>query len=118
MPQPGDVRAPEYKAGESLPWGGATQANRADRAPSLFTPDTPPPPATPEDQFIFGPTMRPNEPVTAGAPFGPGPMAPSVGPRNIPDSQFLRDAVARMAPQQQSLPPRVQEFLSRVEAGE
>ena len=72
------------------------------------------PPATPEEQFLYSPTLRPNEPVTQGAPFGPG---TNFAPRPaIPDSQFLQEAVQRIPPQ--NLPPRVQEFLARVEAGE
>lgn len=29
-------------------------------------------PAGEEEEFIFGPTMRPEEPITQGAPFGAG----------------------------------------------
>ena len=107
MPEPGVVRQPEYNRGSSLPYGGATQANAMD--PEAI------PPMTPEEEFLYGPTLRPEEPITAGAPFGPGPVAPPAPPR-VPDTQFLAQAIARLP--QQNLPPRVQEFLRRVEAGE
>jgi len=32
-------------------------------------------PAGEDEQFLYSPTDRPGEPVTAGAPFGPGPDA-------------------------------------------
>ncbi len=109
MPEPGVVRQPEYQRGASLPYGGATRANQ-----QTLEPDTQPP-ATPEEQFLYSPTHRPDEPLTQGAPFGPGSMAPPPPPPQT-DRDFLTSAISRM--QQQPLPPRVREFLARVEAGE
>lgn len=106
MPEPGVVRQPEYRQGASLPRGGASQANalEADMVP----------PANPEEEFLYSPTLRPDEPITQGAPFGPG--TGSVAPRPQPDRTFVASAIQRMP--QQNLPPRVQEFLRRVAAGE
>jgi len=42
---------------------------------------------------LFSPTQRPDEPVTAGAPFGPGPgPSPSMNqqPMRVPISETLR----------------------------
>ena len=51
------------------------------------------------------PTARPNEPITAGAPFGPGPGPVAAG---IPDNQQIEDdaliemrAIYRMYPSQE-----------------
>ena len=60
----GDVPAPAYKRGDNnLPTGSVGGLNDAA---AEFQPQTP------QDQFIFGPTSRPEEPVTHGLPFGPG----------------------------------------------
>ncbi len=85
MPRPGQT--PPIRAGAEAPHG--TSAGLARLASSV--PDQPPlgPPGSPEnegpaggpvqelndgyDEVIMSPTSRPDEPITAGAPFGPGP---------------------------------------------
>ena len=48
----------------------------------------PPPAANRVD--VFGPTDRPDEPITAGIPLGPGPSSPGLLPRD--DNMRLRAA--------------------------
>ena len=77
MPRPGQPQQPQIKRGkgpDALPYGAAARANRlsipapADEAEFK--------PQSPAEQFAFAPTDFPNEPLTAGAPFGPGPNRP------------------------------------------
>lgn len=45
----------------------------------------------PTPTALFAPTERPTEPITAGAPFGPGPgpaAPPNAGQRKLPSSQL------------------------------
>lgn len=49
-------------------------------------PQAPPPGAVPFDH----PTQRPNEPVTAGLPSGPGPGPEMLGNINPPDPQIAK----------------------------
>jgi hypothetical protein len=52
--------------------------------------------AVPGAQPLNRPTERPNEPLTAGAPFGPGPgpLDSKIMPKMIPDSDVLDRLVA------------------------
>lgn len=75
MPEAGRTPDPVFERGSSLDYGDATQAN--DLA-ELFDDGTVEDeelyvPVGEEEEFLFGPTERPAEPLTAGAPFGPGP---------------------------------------------
>jgi len=58
--------APMSKAPELRPSRGRPRGGRGIDASMMPTP-------------LFAPTERPDEPITAGAPFGPGP-----GPRTLP----------------------------------
>ena len=71
MPKPGVTPQPAVKRGADLPYGEATAVNDlAARAPAPQQQDFAP---TGQDQsYLFGPTDRPGEPITTGAPFGPG----------------------------------------------
>lgn len=51
-------------------------------------------PGTPEEEFLFSNSDRPNEPLTAGAPFGPGPNFVTRPVQT--DSQFRQGLVARL----------------------
>ena len=67
----GETPTPEYQRGTELPYGAAQQANELrglvdESRPVEFQPKTP------QEQFLFSPTDRPDEPVTAGAPIGGG----------------------------------------------
>ena len=84
--------APTAVPGQTYGEAGAQMA--AQRAVPMGAPAAPPPPAqgtstsyTAPGQLgpLDRPTERPNEPVTAGAPFGPGRMSQGnayIGPRN------------------------------------
>ena len=65
---PGGGKYGERKELADLQAGAAMQGNPTPNVPS------PSVPAGPSSQLtnLFAPTERPNEPITAGAPFGPG----------------------------------------------
>lgn len=74
MPEPGKTPQPAY---EGLSYGQNAAANKlatdADVDAELFGDDEEDyTPAGPEEEFLYGPTDRPDEPVTAGVGFGPG----------------------------------------------
>lgn len=72
-------------------YGKAGQQMAAQRAVPMRKPPT-------EQKFarpmpagsLFAPTARPNEPITAGAPFGPGPGPAAAGiPMITPEQQAM-----------------------------
>lgn len=91
-----------------LPYGQATAANRAMKAPGPQHLGLPAPLdeddtaafATPEEQFLFAPTDQPGQPLTAGAPFGPG-------ANSLPRPDTDRDITARIVADLQTQAPRV-----------
>lgn len=94
-PNRSDLRNPAKKmAAKAAPgqtYGEAGKQVEAQRAVPMAAPPTDVAPA-PQPRVAPGsmgpltrPTERPNEPVTAGAPFGPGrnqPLGGYIGPRN------------------------------------
>ena len=78
MPEPGQTPQPTVKRGsgtDQLAYGDAQAAN----ALAMLAPSPPHDnayePANPDEAFAYGPTNRPNEPITHGAAFGPGPAS-------------------------------------------
>jgi hypothetical protein len=67
------------------------------------------------DSVLFGPSRRPDEPITAGAPFGAGPGA--VRFAHETDRQFLRRVADDLAASPDA-PKDVQRFAERVRRGE
>ena len=66
---PGGGKYGERKELADLQSGAAMQGNPVPNVPS---PNVPPPAAPKQLTNLFAPTERPNEPVTAGSPVGPG----------------------------------------------
>ena len=100
MPRPGSTPSPRFKrGGNSLPYGVAGAANEAMEYK----------PVGEEEEFIFGRTDRPMEPITAGAPFGPGPDIAPQAPEGA--GEFLARVTESMT---QSATPEVQKFISKV----
>jgi hypothetical protein len=68
----GETPQPQFKRGEDLAFGEAHAANSLMGL--VGPPDQlePHQPTSPQEQFVLSPTDRPNEPITAGVPFGPG----------------------------------------------
>lgn len=65
------------------------------------------------EQYLYGPTDRPNEPITAGVPFGPGPdTLPSPT-----DDQVVRQ-VAEQALNDPRAPKELKRFAQRVMEGQ
>lgn len=81
----GQTPEAQYERGTSLAYGEATAAN--DRDVPEFKP------ATPEEEFLFDPTDRPSEPLTAGAPFG---LGPDVSKYALETDKQAADRVAEM----------------------
>lgn len=78
MPEAGRTPEPAFERGagaDALDYGQASDANAlmgfVDEA-ELDDDDEDFVPAGEEEDFIFGPSERPDEPVTQGAPFGQG----------------------------------------------
>jgi hypothetical protein len=65
---PGGGKYGERKDLAELQSGAAMQGNPTPNVPSPTVPAAPPQQLT----NLFAPTERPDEPITAGAPFGPG----------------------------------------------
>lgn len=64
------------------------------------------------EQALFGPTKLPNQPLTAGAPFGAGPMGVPAPSEDEQVRTFLRSLA------ETSAEPEVQALANRVERGE
>jgi hypothetical protein len=77
----------------------------------------PPSPEMSMDAFIAGPTQRPNEPLTAGVPFGPGPTFTRYSGES--DAQF-RSRVGTSIMQQGALAadPNMRSFALRLMEGD
>lgn len=67
------------------------------------------------DDILFGPTDRPEEPITAGAPFGPGPSFPRHGFES--DEEFMARVANELA-QSPAASSYVKAFAARVLRGE
>jgi hypothetical protein len=92
MPEAGRTPEPSFERGsgpDALDYGDAAQANalmgfvdeaELDDEGDQFVP------SGEEEDFIFGPSGRPDEPITQGAPFGPGTDLPRLAIEN--EDQF------------------------------
>jgi hypothetical protein len=72
-------------------------------------------PANEAEKFLFGPTDRPNEPITAGAPFGAGPAA---APSAYESPDQLLSRVAQEIGGTPGAAPELRAFAARVARGE
>jgi len=71
-PNRSDLSTQRVQAMPSRQYGSAAAQERAQQAVPLPQENPLPPPGDPS-VAIGAPTMRPDEPITAGMPFGPGP---------------------------------------------
>lgn len=117
---------PQVKKGpagpEQLPQGAATQLNQQLQLvpPDLATiaaaeEDQPSAPLTDFDDLLFGPSDRPQEPITHGAGFGPGANFTTRGPET--DKDFMARAAVELA-NAPGASARVRAFAARVARGE
>lgn len=116
MPEPGRAPEPAFKRGESLPYGQAAAANAVpsflDELPLPGEPEEDYQPADDTEAFLASASDRPDQPLSAGAPFGPG---PDVVPR---PQENERDFLARVATSLETTSlPGAREFASRVRRG-
>lgn len=107
---------------EQLPYGAATQINQQlDLLPpdpasvAAAEEDQPTAPLTDFDDILFGPSDRPNEPLTHGANFGPGANFTTRGPDT--DKDFMARAAIELA-NAPGASARVRAFAARVARGE
>lgn len=127
-------RSPQARKGQpqvggpnQLPQGGASQVNRAMAAvPQQPSPDpvlqaaanqrpSEPGSLTNFDDILFSPSDYPDEPITEGAPFGPGTNFVRRGPEN--DDEFMKRAALTIA-NSKNATSRVRSFATRVAMGE
>lgn len=97
-------RIASVRSQQAIPMAPAPQAPGGGGGP--VPPNAPPavapspgPPPTPLD----APTQRPNEPVTAGLPIGPGPGPEALGANMVPNPQTLGELLDRLAQQNPDL---------------
>lgn len=113
----GQTPQPQYKRGKDLAYGDAASANdllaalgpQPDQGQQDYQPQGE------AEQFLFGPTNRPAEPITAGAPFGPG---PSVSRAKFPTEAQAIGAVAEQIRQNPNVSKEARAWAARVQAGE
>lgn len=120
MPEAGRTPTPQVKRGsgpEALAWGEAAAANalmhlapQPDTVADEFTYE----PTGDAEEFIFS-TDRPAEPITAGAPFGPGPAAPLGGFQTDEDVVKATAAQISLSP---NASPETKAWAARARAGE
>lgn len=123
MARAGETTTPAFQRGNSLPYGGAQQANNAaasiDNHPDLTQPPYDPRTElgnqSPVEAFLTSPTDRPNEPATAGVPFGPGPNYTRYAYES--DQDFMLRVASSVAADPAAT-PAVKAFLARVQNGE
>ena len=121
MPEPGQTPQPAFERGDELAYGEATDANRlaesldeslADEFDFDEEEEFGQPGGT-EEEFLFGGTDRPGEPISAGAPFGPGADASPFAYES--DAAFVERIAAQL---QNDRDPRVRGFAKRLLEGE
>ena len=72
-------------------------------------------PAGEDEEFIYSPTDRPGEPVTAGAPVGPGPLAT---PHALESDADIARRVAERIASDPSAPKSLKAFARRTLEGQ
>ena len=112
MPEPGQTPQPAIKQGqgpEALPWGEAAQVNDLV---GLVPPSDEEnfQPKSEQEQFIYGPSDRPQEPFSHGLPFGPG--ANFTPGADEGDDDFVK-RVASQALNDPAAPKQMRQFAQR-----
>lgn len=116
---------PEYRRGtgaDALPYGQATALNGATPrgVPSYLGITAPQDEAegvnlgTPDESFLFSTTDRQDEPITAGAPFGPGPFSPTI--RHESESAFKQRIAGALSSVRGNV-PGLEKYLKLIERG-
>jgi hypothetical protein len=103
------VKPLPVRTGPSAVYGDSANLARAQQAVPMAPPPSGVPqsggggpsggsvPAGPPPVDLHAPSDRPNEPVTAGLPVGPGPGPEALGPVMAPTPQTLGDLLGRLA---------------------
>jgi hypothetical protein len=118
MPRPGEVASPTFKQGDELAYGEAAAANGLQHLapePAFEDEQQAFEPSGEQDEYLYGPSDRPGEPITAGAPFGPGASTPLGGFRS--DAEVV-NTVARQISANPNASPETKAWAARVKAGE
>jgi hypothetical protein len=94
---------------QALPWGEAAQVN--DLVGLAPPPDEPGyQPQGDQDQFLYGPSDRPQEPFSHGLPYGPG--AAFTPDQGEGDDQFVK-RIASQALNDPAAPKQMKQFAQR-----
>jgi hypothetical protein len=120
MPRPGEAPAPVFTG---LPYGENALMNQMSEA----IPEDDPfddgfdelagfEPGDDKTAFLFSETDRPDEPLTAGMPFGQGPNASTAALRGETKPQFAT-RIARTLGAESEITPGLSKFLDAVERG-
>lgn len=120
-----DLRTQKVSVPPSAEYGQGERLRRAQQAvpmaaappvPSPATGGAAPPPrpwASPEDTpTLTAPTTRPDEPLEAGLPFGPGPGPEALGPPPMNDVEARLRALYMVSPN-----PQLRELIMQLEQG-
>lgn len=116
MPEAGRTPEADFKRGDNnLAYGEASAANSlmglvaTGPGPDEFVP------SGEEEEFVYSQTDRPEEPVTAGVPFGPG----AVGtPHAVQSDAELAQQVARRIAADPGAPKSLKAFARRAIEGQ
>ena len=112
MAKAGETPEVQFRKGDELAQGQASAANSLMGLIGTGQGPEPHQPANPEEQFLFSQTDRPDEPITHGAPFGPG-----AGALPGPTDDQLADQVVQQAANDPNAPPQMRAFAQRQAAG-
>ena len=112
MAKAGETPQAQFKQGDNLAYGEAAAANSLMGLVGPAVQPEPHQPQGPEDQFLFSPTDRPNEPITHGAAFGPG-----AGAIQGPSDDQLVEQVSQQALNDPAAPTAMRRFAQRQAQG-
>jgi hypothetical protein len=110
----GQTPTPVYKRGQELAYGDATEANRGIVETVSSGDEQRYEPSGEEDGFIYGRTDRPSEPVTQGAPVGPGANV-TRNTMGETDDEFLGRVIGEL--EARAVSPQVKRFVERAKLG-
>ena len=112
MAKAGETPETQFRKGDELAQGEASAANSLMGLIGTGQGPEPHQPANPEEQFLFSQTDRPNEPITHGAPFGPG--ANTVRGAFSSDADVVQQVAAQLS--RSDIGPDTRAWLARAQA--
>lgn len=115
MPEAGRTPSPAFERGvNNLEYGEAGLANDLMALAGPAEEPEPYQPSGPEEEFLFAPSDRPAEPVTAGVPVGEGPDASRYA---IESPQAYKERMLSQMEQRAGQSRDVRRFIERARKG-